>query len=304
MKINIDPRLLVAQMIKVFAYNAGDPGSIPGSGRFPWRRKWQPTPVLLPGKSHRWRSLVGYSPWGHKESDMSEQLHFTSDFLLLLSCFSRIWLCATHRQQPTRLPRPWDSQGKNTGVGCHFPLQCMKVKSKSEVAQSCPTLSDPMDCSPPGSPVPGILQARTLEWVAISFSNAWKWKVKVKSLSRVRLCVTPWTTAYQAPPSMGFSRQEYRSGVPLPSPSDFLTDAKRLWNNVFKVLRKIFKSMSEKKAFWNVERLKIYTIQRFLPKELQKHMFQLERKWTQMESVKCKNQYEQRKRGKYVAVSK
>ena len=76
----------------------------------------------------------------------------------------------------------------------------------------------PIDVSPPGSPAPGILQARTLEWVAISFSNAWKWKVKRKSLSRVRLLATPWTTAHQAPPSMGFSRQEYWSGVPLPSP--------------------------------------------------------------------------------------
>ena len=81
-----------------------------------------------------------------------------------------------HRQQPTKLLRPWDSPGKNTGVGCHFLLQCMKVKGESEVAQSCPTLSDPIDCSPPGSSIPGILQARTLEWVAISFSNAWKWK--------------------------------------------------------------------------------------------------------------------------------
>ena len=79
-------------------------------------------------------------------------------------------------------------------------------------------LCDPIDGSPPGSPVPGILQARTLEWVAIAFSNAWKWKVKGKSLSRVRLLATPWTAAYQAPPSMGFSRQEYWSGVPLPSP--------------------------------------------------------------------------------------
>ena len=84
--------------------------------------------------------------------------------------------------------------------------------------QSCPTLCDPIDGSLPGSPVPGILQARTLEWVAISFSNAWKWKEKVKSLSRVRLLATPWTAAYQAPPPMGFSRQEYWSGVPLPSP--------------------------------------------------------------------------------------
>ena len=82
---------------------------------------------------------------------------------------------------------------------------------------SCLTLCDPRDSSPPGSPVPGILQARTLERVAISFSNAWKWKVKVKLLSGVRLLATPWTAAYQAPPSMGFSRQEYWSWVPLPS---------------------------------------------------------------------------------------
>ena len=85
--------------------------------------------------------------------------------------------------------------------------------------QSCATLCDPIDGSPPGSPVPGILQARTLEWVAISFSNAWKWKVKVKSLSRVRPSATPWTAAHQAPPSMGFARQECWSGVPLPSPN-------------------------------------------------------------------------------------
>ena len=75
-----------------------------------------------------------------------------------------------HRQQPTRLPRPWDSPGKNTGVGCHFLLQCMKVKSESEVAQSCLTLRDPMDCSPPGSSTHGIFQARVLEWGAIAFS--------------------------------------------------------------------------------------------------------------------------------------
>ena len=79
--------------------------------------------------------------------------------------------------------------------------------------QLCPTLCDPIDSSPPGSPVPGILQARTLEWVAISFSNTWKWKVKMKSLSRVQLFATPWTVVYQAPPSMGLSRQEYWSGV-------------------------------------------------------------------------------------------
>ena len=84
--------------------------------------------------------------------------------------------------------------------------------------QSCPTLCDPIDRSPPGYPVPGILQARALEWVAISFSNAWKWKVKGKSLSHVRLLVTPWIAACQAPLSLGFSREEYWSGVSLPSP--------------------------------------------------------------------------------------
>ena len=88
--------------------------------------------------------------------------------------------------------------------------------------QSCPTLCDPIDSSSPGSPIPGILQARTLEWVAISFSNAWKWEVKVKSLSRVPLLATPWTAAYQGPPSMGFSRQEYWSGVPLLYPNLWL----------------------------------------------------------------------------------
>ena len=88
----------------------------------------------------------------------------------------------------------------------------------AKLLQSCPTLCDPRDRSPPGSPIPGILQARTLKWVAIFFSNAWKGKVKkVKSLSHVPLLVTTWTEACQAPPSMGFSRQEYWSGVPLPS---------------------------------------------------------------------------------------
>ena len=101
--------------------------------------------------------------------------------------------------------------------------------------QSCPTLCNPTDGSPPGSPIPGILQARTLDWVAISFSSAWKWKVKVKSLSRVWLLVTPWTAAHQAPPSMGFSRQEYWSGVPLPSSEGRLrlTKTKTHWSYWF-----------------------------------------------------------------------
>ena len=147
-----------------------------------------------------------------------------------------------------------DSPGKDTGVGFCALLQgilptqgsnpglphCRQIlyhlrhqgspywllaaaAAAAKSLQSCPTLCDPTDGSPPGSPVPGILQTRSLEWVAISFSNAWKWKVKVKLLSCVRLLVTPWTAAYQAPPSMGFSRQEYWSGLPLPSPYWLLT---------------------------------------------------------------------------------
>ena len=107
--------------------------------------------------------------------------------------------------------------------GLPYPLQYLHVAAAAKSLQSCLTLCDPWDGSLPGSPVPGILQARTLEWVAISFSNAWKWKVKVKSLSRVQLWATPWTAAYQALPSMGFSRQEYWSGVPLPSPMSLAT---------------------------------------------------------------------------------
>ena len=111
------------------------------------------------------------------------------------------------------------------GAAVHQPGILVQVQAPPAIEnaaakslQSCPTLCDPIDGSPPDFPAPGILQARTLEWVAISFSSAWKWKVKVKSLSRVRLLVTPWTAAYRASPSMGVSRQEYWSGVPLPSP--------------------------------------------------------------------------------------
>ena len=103
----------------------------------------------------------------------------------------------------------WSRRGSSAGA---------ESAAAAKSLQSCPTLCNPRDSSPPGSPVPGILQARTLEYVAISFSNAWKWKVKVKSLSCLRPSATPWTAAFQAPPSMGFSRQEYWSGVPLPSP--------------------------------------------------------------------------------------
>ena len=155
-----------------------------------WRRKWQPTSVLLPGESHGWRSLVGYGPRGCKESDMTERLHFHfvshSTFLtidsnshfcvtaLAAAAAKSLQSCPTlwpHRRQPTRLPCSWDSPGKNTGVGCRFLLQCRKVKSESEVAQSCPTLSDAMDYSPPGSSIHGIFQAKVLEWVATACSG-------------------------------------------------------------------------------------------------------------------------------------
>ena len=133
----------------------------------------------------------------------------------------------------------FQSTGFNLFVGNHLVIFCMglfldilfyftylhltllqyhSLLIAAKSLQSCPTLCDPIDGSPPGSPIPGILHARTLEWVAISFSNAWKWKVKGKLLSRVWLFTTPWTAPYQAPLSMGFSRQEHWSGVPLPSP--------------------------------------------------------------------------------------
>ena len=128
-----------------------------------------------------------------------------------------------------RLPRPRDSPGKNTGVGCHFLLQCIQVKSESEVTWSCPTLSDSTDCSPPGSSAYGILQARVLEWGAIAFS-AVCWLL-VSIISSMRACLlscfnhvwlfaTPWTVAHAAPLSMAFSGQECWSGLPCPLPGD------------------------------------------------------------------------------------
>ena len=137
--------------------------------------------------------------------------------LLLLSCFLVVSdSVRPHRRQSTRPRHPWDSPGKNTGVGCHFLLQCMKVKRESEVAQSCPTLSDPMDCSLPGSSFHGIFQARVLEWDAIAFSHMHY--AMLSHFSHVQLCVTPQTAAHQAPPPLGFSRREHWSGLPFPSP--------------------------------------------------------------------------------------
>ena len=168
----------------------GDPGSISWVGKIP-RRKWQLTPVFLSGESHglsmEFSRPEYWNGWPFPPPDLPTQglnsglLHHRQslyqrshkgsplrsywsfiifELLLLLSHFSRV---RPHRQQPTRLARPWDSPGKNTGVGCHFLLQCVKVKSESEVTQSCLTLSDPMDWSPPGSSIHGIFQARVLE---------------------------------------------------------------------------------------------------------------------------------------------
>ena len=131
------------------------------------------------------------------------------------------------------------------------PMDYTAAAAKS--LQSDPALCDPIDGSPPGSPVPGILQARVLEWGAISFSNAWKWKVKVKSLNRVRLLATPWAAAYQTPPSMGFSRQEDWSGVPLPSPHGLYSS----WNSAgqhtgvgsFSLLQGIFPTQGSNPGF-------------------------------------------------------
>ena len=110
-----------------------------------------------------------------------------------------------HGRQPIRLPRPWDSPGKNTGVGCHFVLQCMKAKSESQVAQSCPTPNDPMDCSPPGSSVHGSFQARVLEWGAIAFS-----------VSCAQVFINQWTISCQSP----LSSKEYWRWQPIPSSGD------------------------------------------------------------------------------------
>ena len=128
--------------------------------------------ITLPTKVHLVKAMVspavtyGCEIWNIKKAAATAKS--------LQSCLTM----RPHRRQPTRLPRPWDSPGKNTGVGCHFLLQCMKVKSESEVAQSCPTLSDPVDCSLPGSYAHGIFQARVLDWGAIAFSDKESWVPK------------------------------------------------------------------------------------------------------------------------------
>ena len=156
--------------------------------------------------NNNWQENVGslLSPWSAKS-------HF--------SFKGTLYPAVLNRTRHTVL-NEWNSPLKNVRQ-LHKDLwaneRILAAAAAAKSLQSCPTLCDSIDSSPPGSPVPGILQARTPEWVAISFSNAWKWKVKVKLLSRVWLFETPWTAAYQALLSMGFSRQEHWSGVQLPS---------------------------------------------------------------------------------------
>ena len=149
----------------------------------PWRREWLPTPVLMP------RELRG--AWQATVRGVTESPGIIEWLTLSLSPIP--FLPSTSTPTPHPVSRPLS----------------ITTSAAAASLQLCSTLCDPIEGSPPGSPIPGILQARTLEWVAISFSNAWKWKVKVKSLSHVRLFATPWTVAYQAPPSMGVSSQEY-----------------------------------------------------------------------------------------------
>ena len=154
-------------------------------------------------------------------------LHFRAHEPQLLSSYTASTeahiACAPQQEKPPQ----GEAHAPQLESSFHL-LQLERIYNNKDIAaaaaaaamlfQSCLTLCNPIDGSPPDSPIPGILQARTLEWVAISFSNALKWKVKVKSFSRVQLSATPRTAAYQAPPLIGFSRQEYQSGVPLPSP--------------------------------------------------------------------------------------
>ena len=169
--------------------------------------------------------------WGRSERPSCFYYSFKLLQLKLWICHGAIfggsmsWIPSLVNDEQTRKLR----NVTQTLISNHFSMGMLPLLDAAAAAkslQSCLTLCDPIDGSPPGSPIPGILQARTLEWVAIAFSNAWKWKVKVKSLSRVWLLATPWTAAYQVPPSMGFSRQEYWIGVPLPSPAFGWQEAK------------------------------------------------------------------------------
>ena len=154
---------------------------------------------------------------GTKTTHTLEQL---SPLARLLSLYSRVWVLQQEKppQQEAHKPQPSSSTCHNKRKPAQSKKDCCYCCCCSYVASVVSDSVWPHRQQPTGSPIPGILQARTLEWVAISFSNAWRWKEKVKSFSRVWLLATPWTVAYQAPPSLRFSRQKHWSGVPLPSP--------------------------------------------------------------------------------------
>ena len=160
----------------------------------------------------------------------------TQDRWVMVESYDKMWSTGEANGKPLQyscLENPMNrmKRQKDRTMNEELPrlVGAQHAAAAAKSLQSCPTLCDPIDSNLLGSPVPGILQARTLEWVAISFSNVWNWKVKVKSLSHVRPSATPWTAAYQAPPSMGFPRQEYWSGVPLPSLTQYAIGGQ--WRN-------------------------------------------------------------------------
>ena len=193
---------------------------------FIWSRTWQLSPVLVPEKSHGQRSLMGLQSMGSQRVRHSWARIFTSNewnyILVIIWCW-RINLgmssISIFRMKDEGFVTIIKFFLKVSLVCLFFLYSDAAAAAAAKSLQSCPTLCDPRDGSPPGSPVPGILQARTVEWVAISFSNAWKWKVKVKSLSHVRLLATPWTAAYQAPLSRrDFPGKSTRVGCHCPTP--------------------------------------------------------------------------------------
>ena len=177
-------------------------------GRSLWQIMWQ----LLIGADHKIPNSLRLHLWWRLKLQLGLVLNLALESWALAQV-TPFWACGFFSLAELREERR-QNKGRLTEKGAAAVMQgpeweCF-LAAAAKSPQSCPTLCNPIDGSPSGSPVPGILQARVLEWVAISFSNAWKWKVKVKSLSRVPLFETPWTAAYQAPPSMGFSRQEAR----------------------------------------------------------------------------------------------
>ena len=175
------------------------------------------------------------------------------DFLTCdVGCRENQFLIFIYRCWTSLFGKDFNLRTKSRKDACEITEVCFAYPAAAAAAakslQSCLTLCDPIDGSPPCSPVPGILQARTLEWVAIAFSSAWKWKVKVKLLSHVRLFPTLWTAAYQAPPPMGFSRQAYWSGLPLPSPSLTLASYKAV-KHLFTALGYHTRSLSNISSF-------------------------------------------------------